>query len=261
MQLDTKPKAFFRTTYRGMRSPDFDIVNGFRTDRPWLATWPSNLTVEVIEQHLDRNHDFQAGRRMLISVHSSSERALNYARVQRNRLFFDNTDQDPDVWIHSIGTEALQWEIVSLTADARRTFGSIASRWATKDEWFAVGHIPAHMVVMHVQLAHGQTLGDYRSHYKLGSVPRESLPDDFVRINGSISDALQDAAQCKREMTEEEYDRQLAVAMKHEVMTEEEYDRQFTEAMKREMMSEEESDRQLAEAMKLEEAYSRGRTK
>lgn len=238
---DTKPRNLFRTTYRDMRSPHFETSHGFITDFAWLnyEAWTGELTKEVIEQHLDRDTMFPLDMRMLISTHSDLERAVRYAKTQRERLFFDSTYQDPNVRLYVIDTEALTWEEVPLTgrsmgktlrvlrgpgccffstADARRTFGPIHSRWATEDEWFAIGNIPPEMVVKHFQLADGLTLDDYGSPYKLLPVRPEALPDpdDLVSFGGSIKDLLEGAAQRCRDMSEEEQDRQHTAAMERE---------------------------------------------
>ncbi|KAK5686667.1 hypothetical protein LTS10_002790 [Elasticomyces elasticus] len=160
----------------------------------------------MILDHLDKTHVFSPNEGYLTSVHAvtdneSLERAKRYATTQRDVLFFDDTYKDPDVWTHTIECDNLRWETVELktgvqvnvlrppnhaspcffsTAQAQSVFG-LHSRWAIKDEWFAIGNIPKEYVVRHAQLAHN-ALSPGRIPYKLVPIPHalHNLPIEEV---------------------------------------------------------------------------------
>ncbi|KAK3633579.1 hypothetical protein LTR22_020015 [Elasticomyces elasticus] len=187
-QYSAKPKCFMRTTHSRTRTKyNPDVGFGQRTASS--DEWPDTLSRQMILDHLDKTHVFSPNEGYLTSVHAvtdneSLERAKRYATTQRDVLFFDDTYKDPDVWTHTIECNNLQWETVELKTgvhiNAQSVFG-LHSRWAIKDEWFAVGNIPKEYVVRHAQLAHN-TLPPERIPYKLVPIPHalHNLPIEEV---------------------------------------------------------------------------------
>ncbi len=113
-----KPHSFIRTTHR-KSIVKLDRDAGFNRLNKDGSTWKSAINAAQIVHQLDGRHVFPPGEALLVSVHAytndaSFSRAVKYAVTQRQRLFFDDTYQDPNVWIHLISTESLEWETVQL---------------------------------------------------------------------------------------------------------------------------------------------------
>lgn len=228
-----KPHSFIRTTHRGS-IVKLDPDAGFNRLNKNDSNWKSAIDAAQIVNQLDGRHVFPPGEALLVSVHAytndaSVRRAVKYAVTQRQRLFFDDTYQDPNVWIHLISTESLEWESVQLedanngkqmevlrepsrtwpiffsTSEAQKVFG-IQSQWLTPDEWFAIECIPAEVVQKHIQLADG--ILPYGKPYKL--VPTSVAETDMVTV-----DTLDINELCRRrreDMTEEEAEIEWAKA-------------------------------------------------
>jgi hypothetical protein len=156
-QLPGKPDKFYRTTHRQTRTR-FDKSAGFQSlNLPPILLLRRKVNALLLEQHMDNDFRFAAGTSVLISVHSSRERALRFARMQKTRLFKDGSYSDPDVRVYEISTDTLQWKTIALrspglqsiqmqvlrdsisraiffsTSEAIRCFG-VKSQWMTLDE-------------------------------------------------------------------------------------------------------------------------------
>lgn len=226
--------SFSRVTHRESHTK---LHRGsFETGRGCLQTWQDTLDAQDILDHLDQKYYAKGGSTMLISLHASydglpSDRALQYASTQRERLFFDASYSDPDVWITMVIPADLTWEHVELggankgkrmwvlrgrsccffsAEEARRVF-AIQNRWLTPDEWFAIGCIPDSVPMHLYQLAHGVLQGCRP--YTLVPVDAASLPLDLVSFGGG-DDVMGDITQRRSEMTEEEQDEEWRAACK-----------------------------------------------
>lgn len=232
-----KPNAFIRTTHRGS-IVKLDPNAGFNRLNKVTSNWKRAINAAQLVNQLDRRHVFPPSEALLISVHActndaSAKHAFKYAVTQRQRLFFDETYQDPNVWIHLISTKSLVWETVQLeganhgkqmkvlrkpgntwpvffsTSEAHKVFG-IQSEWLTQDEWFAIGCIPAEFVQKHIQLADGKLLS---------GKPYKLVPTSVAKIDMVTLDTLDIFELCSRrreDMTEEETDKEWAKACKAE---------------------------------------------